>query len=157
MPMMLSLAATQMKMTPAEGVTARDDQRRLQLEPRRQDWIARSRASWRTSRIFDCEDYRELAYYFGVSQTRAVYVRGERVLSGIGEPRPEDFSVCASESAITRPTDVAQRFAHSFARAPLPSLPRMKIEVENAAAQAWRRCASSCRRKKCARNGMRSR
>ena len=31
--------------------------------------------------IFDCEDYRELAYWFGVSQTSAVYVRGECVYS----------------------------------------------------------------------------
>jgi imidazolonepropionase len=29
--------------------------------------------------IFDCEDYRELAYYFGLPQTHAVYVRGEKV------------------------------------------------------------------------------
>ena len=29
--------------------------------------------------LFDCEDYRELAYYFGNPQTHSVYVRGERV------------------------------------------------------------------------------
>ena len=29
--------------------------------------------------IFDCEDYRELAYWFGFSQTGSVYVNGERV------------------------------------------------------------------------------
>jgi imidazolonepropionase len=27
--------------------------------------------------IYDCSDYRELAYYFGVLQTHSVYVRGE--------------------------------------------------------------------------------
>src|SRR6266576_254434 len=32
--------------------------------------------------IFDCEDYRELAYWFGFSQADSVYVRGERVWSG---------------------------------------------------------------------------
>ena len=36
--------------------------------------------------IFDCEDYRELAYWFGFSQADSVYVRGERVCSG--GPRP---------------------------------------------------------------------
>ena len=29
--------------------------------------------------LYDCEDYRELAYYFGMQQTHSVYVRGERV------------------------------------------------------------------------------
>ena len=28
--------------------------------------------------IFDCEDYRELAYWFGVQQTHSVYVKGRR-------------------------------------------------------------------------------
>jgi hypothetical protein len=28
--------------------------------------------------VFDCEDYRELAYWFGLPQTHAVYVRGKR-------------------------------------------------------------------------------
>jgi imidazolonepropionase len=30
--------------------------------------------------IFDCEDYRELAYWFGVPQTYAVHVRGARAV-----------------------------------------------------------------------------
>jgi imidazolonepropionase len=29
--------------------------------------------------IFDCADYREIAYWFGMPQTDSVYVRGERV------------------------------------------------------------------------------
>ncbi len=29
--------------------------------------------------VFDCEDYRELAYWFGIPQTHSVYVEGERV------------------------------------------------------------------------------
>jgi imidazolonepropionase len=28
--------------------------------------------------IFDCEDFRELAYWFGMPQTLAVYIRGQR-------------------------------------------------------------------------------
>jgi len=27
--------------------------------------------------VFDCEDYRELAYWFGMPQTHAVFVRGQ--------------------------------------------------------------------------------
>jgi imidazolonepropionase len=30
--------------------------------------------------LYDCADYRELAYYFGILQTHSVYVLGERVL-----------------------------------------------------------------------------
>jgi len=30
--------------------------------------------------IFDCQDYRELAYWFGFSHTHSVYVSGERVM-----------------------------------------------------------------------------
>jgi imidazolonepropionase len=78
-PMVLSLAATQMKMTPAECITA-----------------ATINAAWSLNRgngigslepgklanfaVYDCTDYREIAYYFGVSQTHSVYVRGEKVV-----------------------------------------------------------------------------
>ena len=44
-PMVLSLACTQMKMTPAEGITASDDQCRLQPRAGRPDRLARSRQS----------------------------------------------------------------------------------------------------------------
>jgi len=30
--------------------------------------------------IFDCEDYRELAYWFAMPMTHSVYAKGERVL-----------------------------------------------------------------------------
>jgi imidazolonepropionase len=78
MPMILSLACTQMKMSPAEAISAstinpahslgRGDQIGS-LEPGKLANFA----------IFDCEDYRELAYWFGVSLTRSVYVRGKRL------------------------------------------------------------------------------
>ena len=77
-PMVLSLASTQMKMTPAEGVTAvtvnaayslhRGD-RIGSLEPGKLANFA----------IYDCADYRELAYYFGMPQTHSTYIRGQRV------------------------------------------------------------------------------
>jgi imidazolonepropionase len=78
MPMVLSLACTQMKMSPAEALTAATinaayslncGDRVGSLEPEKFANIA----------VFDCEDYRELAYWFGIPQTHSVYVRGERV------------------------------------------------------------------------------
>jgi imidazolonepropionase len=79
MPMVLSLACTQMKLTPAEAVTAatinaaysvhRGD-RLGSLEPGKLADFA----------IHDCDDYRELPYFFGRDPARFVYVAGERVM-----------------------------------------------------------------------------
>jgi imidazolonepropionase len=79
MPMVLSLAATQMKMTPAEGLTAATINAAYSLN--RGDRIGSLEPGKLANfALYDCEDYREIAYYFGVSQTHSVYVRGERVL-----------------------------------------------------------------------------
>ena len=78
MQMVLSLAATQMKMTPAESVTAATINAAYSLN--RGDKIGSLEAGKRGNFVlYDCEDYRELAYYFGVPLTHSVYVRGERV------------------------------------------------------------------------------
>jgi imidazolonepropionase len=78
MPMILSLACTQMKMSPAEAIIASTinaayslgrGEKIGSLEPHKLANFA----------IFDCEDYRELAYWFGVPQTHSVYVRGRCV------------------------------------------------------------------------------
>ena len=77
MPMILSLACTQMKMSPAETVTASTINAAYSLD--RGGKIGSLEAGKDANfTIFDCEDYRELAYWFGFPQTRAVYVRGER-------------------------------------------------------------------------------
>ncbi|MEP6810649.1 MAG: imidazolonepropionase [Chthoniobacterales bacterium] len=77
-PMVLSLASTQMKMTPAEGVTAATINAAYSLG--RGAKIGSLEAGKRANfSIFDCEDYRELAYFFGRPQTHSVYVRGECV------------------------------------------------------------------------------
>jgi len=77
MQMVLSLAATQMKMTPAEGVTAATINAAYSLN--RGDKIGSLEPGKRANfAIFNCEDYRELAYYFGVPQTHSVYMRGAR-------------------------------------------------------------------------------
>ena len=78
MAMILSLACTQMKMTPAEAITA-----------------ATVNAAWSLNRgyrigsletgkaadfaIHDADDYRELAYFFGGQRPHAVFVAGVRV------------------------------------------------------------------------------
>ena len=75
MPMILSLAATQLKMTPAEAITAatvnaacslRRDRQIGSLEPgKAADFV-----------IHECEDYRELPYFYGRDPARAVYLSG---------------------------------------------------------------------------------
>ena len=78
MPMILSLACTQMKMSPAEAITASTVNAAYSLN--RGDSIG-SVESGKLANfvIFDCEDYRELAYWFGMPQTNSVYVGGECV------------------------------------------------------------------------------
>jgi imidazolonepropionase len=78
MPMVLSLACTQMKMSPAEAISAATINAAYSLN--RGDKIGSLEAG-KTANIavFDCEDYREIAYWFGIPQIHAVYVKGERV------------------------------------------------------------------------------
>jgi len=80
MPMVLSLACTQMKMTPAEAITAatingayslgRGDEIGSLERGKRADFV-----------IHDCEDYRELAYFFGVEHASLVYTSGQLAFS----------------------------------------------------------------------------
>src|SRR5256886_291886 len=76
MPMILSLACTQMKMTPAEAITAatvnaayslgRGDEIGSLEKGKRADFV-----------IHDASDYRELAYFFGVEHSWRVYTSGK--------------------------------------------------------------------------------
>lgn len=80
MLMVLSLAATQMKMTPAESITAstinaayslgRGDKLGSLEKNKRADFV-----------IHDCDDYRELSYFFGVEHAWQVYVGGLHAFS----------------------------------------------------------------------------
>jgi len=84
MPMVLSLACTQMTMSPAEAITASTVNAAYSLN--RGDAIGSLEpGKFGNFVIFDCEDYRELAYWFGLPQTHAVYVRGECVLKNNGD------------------------------------------------------------------------
>lgn len=78
MPMVLSLAATQLKMTAAEAITAttinaahslRRAHQIGSLEPGKHADFA----------IHDCDDYRELPYFFGRDTAHAVYLDGRCV------------------------------------------------------------------------------
>ncbi|HEY2139024.1 MAG TPA: imidazolonepropionase, partial [Chthoniobacterales bacterium] len=80
MPMVLSLAATQMKMTPAECVTAATVNAAYSLN-RGEKIGSLEPGKLANFALFDCADYREIVYYFGVPQTHSVYVRGEQVFS----------------------------------------------------------------------------
>ena len=78
MPMVLSLACTQMKMSPAEAITASTVNAAYSVN--RGDRIGSLEPGKLANFvIFDCEDYRELAYWFGIPQMHSVYVRGECV------------------------------------------------------------------------------
>ena len=78
MPMVLSLACTQMKMSPAEAITASTVNAAYSVK--RGDKIGSLEPGKLANFVvFDCEDYRELAYWFGMPQTHAVYVRGDCV------------------------------------------------------------------------------
>jgi imidazolonepropionase len=80
MPMILSLACTQMKMTPAEAITAATINAAYSLG--RGDEIGSLERGKRADFVIhDCEDYRELAYFFGVEHASLVYTSGKLAFS----------------------------------------------------------------------------
>ncbi len=75
MPFVLSAACTNMKMSPAESITAATingacalqlQQRKGSIEPGKDADVA----------VFDANDYRELAYWFGVNRCEKVFLKG---------------------------------------------------------------------------------
>ena len=78
MAMVLSLACTQMMMSPAESITATTINAAYSLN--RGDKIGSLEHNKIANiAVFDCNDYREIAYWFGIPQLHSVYVRGERI------------------------------------------------------------------------------
>ncbi|MEO8373354.1 MAG: imidazolonepropionase [Candidatus Solibacter sp.] len=78
MPMVLSLASTQMKMTPAEAITAATVNAAYSLR------LAHEIGSLEPGKsadfvVHDCDDYRELPYFFGRDSASAVYLSGRCV------------------------------------------------------------------------------
>jgi imidazolonepropionase len=78
MPSILSLACTQMKMSPSEAITAATINAAYSLN-RGNTIGSLEPGKLANFSIFDCEDYRELAYWFGIPQTHSVYVWGKCV------------------------------------------------------------------------------
>jgi len=80
MPMVLSLACAQMRMTPAEAITAATINAAYSL--RRAERIGSIEAGkYADLAVFGVRDYREIPYYFGVNLCRMTLKRGA-VLSG---------------------------------------------------------------------------
>ncbi|HTS29445.1 MAG TPA: imidazolonepropionase [Bryobacteraceae bacterium] len=79
MPMVLSLACTQMKLSPAEALTAATINAAYSL--RRGDEIGSLEPGKLADFVIhDCDDYRELPYFFGRDPARAVYIGGTSVM-----------------------------------------------------------------------------
>jgi len=77
-PMILSIASTHMKMTPAEGVTAATINAAYTLN--RADQIGSlEQGKLADFVIHDCDDYREFAYFFGIEHPWKVYAAGRSV------------------------------------------------------------------------------
>lgn len=78
MPMILSLACTQLRMTPAEAITAATINAAYALRREKQVGSLEPGKSADLG-IFDVEDYREIPYYFGVNKCWKTLKRGEIV------------------------------------------------------------------------------
>jgi imidazolonepropionase len=77
-PMVLSLASTQMKMTPAESISAATINAAYSLN-RGHEIGSLDAAKVADFVIHDCDDYRELAYFFGIEHSWQVYAGGGQV------------------------------------------------------------------------------
>lgn len=75
MTMVLSLAATHMKMMPAEAITAATINAAYSLK-RGERLGSLERGKVADLAIHDCDDYRELAYFFGIEHAWRVFVHG---------------------------------------------------------------------------------
>jgi imidazolonepropionase len=80
MPMVLSLACTQMKLLPAEAITAATINAAYSLK-RGAEIGSLEPGKAADFVIHDCADYREIPYWFGIEPTVAVYIGGKRVYS----------------------------------------------------------------------------
>lgn len=77
-PMILSLAATQMKMIPAEGITAATINAAYSLN-RGHEIGSLEPGKIADLVLYECSDHRDLAYFFGINPVSSVYARGELV------------------------------------------------------------------------------
>jgi len=80
MPMVLSLACTQMMLLPAEAIIASTINAAYSLK-RGAEIGSLERGKAADFVIHDCADYREIPYWFGIEPTVAVYIGGKLVYS----------------------------------------------------------------------------
>ena len=76
MPMVLSIACTHMKMTPAEALSGATINAAYSLG-RGSEIGSLEKGKLADFVIHDCEDYRELAYFFGIEHPWRVYASGK--------------------------------------------------------------------------------
>lgn len=76
MPMILSLASTHMKLSPAEAITAATINAAYSLG-RGADLGSLEARKYADFVIHDCADYREIPYFFGVEHAHAVFIGGQ--------------------------------------------------------------------------------
>ena len=80
MQMVLSLASTHLKLTPAESITAATINAAYSLN--RGSSIGSIEAGKHADLVvYDCEDYRELSYFFGIEHTHTVFASGHKVFA----------------------------------------------------------------------------
>ncbi len=78
MPFVLSLASTHMRMTPAEAITTTTINAAYSLG--RGDEIGSLEPGKRADfAVYDCQDYREIAYFVGIEPALCTFFRGELV------------------------------------------------------------------------------
>ena len=80
MTMVHSLAVTHMKMSPAQAITASTINAAYSLN-RGHQIGSLEQGKIADLAIYDCDDYRELSYFFGVEHTWRVYAGGRLVWS----------------------------------------------------------------------------
>jgi len=82
MQMVLSLASTHLKLTPAESITATTINAAYSLN--RGSSIGSIEAGKHADLVvYDCEDYRELSYFFGIEHTHTVFTSGRIVFTRV--------------------------------------------------------------------------
>jgi imidazolonepropionase len=79
MQMILSIACTQMRMTPAEALTAATINAAYSLD------LGERIGSLETGKqadivVFDCPDFRQIPYFFGINHARVVIKQGSVII-----------------------------------------------------------------------------